>query len=292
MRVFVTGISSFVGVRLARSFAAAGHEVRGSARAPERLPAALRDLRIERWSLDEPMPAALLAGTDVLVHCAYVLGPDPRGHNLTGTRAALAAGEVAGVARQLFVSSFSAVPDAVSAYGRSKFELEQEFFAAGHGVVRPGLVIGPGGLFARFVQTTRRFPCVPLPDGGRRPVPLIGHDDLAACVLALATGPVVRAANLCYTHRPALRDVVLAIARGLRLRRAIAPLPTALMLPPLRLLAALRLGSPVTVDSIRAYRVNAEDQHATDFPAFGLGEPDLDTVVGAALAAMAAADWR
>ena len=216
MRVFVTGINGFVARRFARALRDAGHEVRGTVRALDRLPTDLAGIEAVEWRLDRPLPAAAMRGCDVAVHAAYSPDRNANETNLAGTRTALAAARSAGVGRQVFLSSFSATPDATSTYGRMKHELEQEFGGEGMSIVRPGLVAGPGGMFAKMVGSVRRLPVVPLPGGGRRPVPLIGSDDLASCLLQIVTADRAPASiNLCYAERPPLRELLRTIAHAL-----------------------------------------------------------------------------
>src|SRR6266511_4375276 len=82
----------------------------------------------------------------------------------------------------------SARPDAISAYGRTKFLAEQELLSLDGLriiILRPGLVVGPGGhgLFGRLVSSVMKLPLVPLPDGGRGLIQPIQVDDLCEAIL-------------------------------------------------------------------------------------------------------------
>jgi nucleoside-diphosphate-sugar epimerase len=277
MNVFVTGASGLLGAHVVARLVAAGHRVAGTVRGGRAPALAVA----HRWRLDEPLPAGWLADQQALVHCAY--DPADEGANLRGTRAAIAAARAAGVARQVFVSSFSAVADATSAYGRTKYELERECRELGVAIVRPGLVIGPGGMFGRMIATVRRWPVIPLPGGGRRPVPVVGIDDAAACIEALLGRGAQGEHNLCYAHRPALRQLLGSIARALDRRRWFLPIPIGLLIPPVRMLQRLGIRTTVDTESLRAYATNTVDQHASHFAAFGRAEPELDAVVAAAV---------
>lgn len=287
MKVFVTGASGLLGSRLIRELSAAGHRVAGTARAPARGAPIVGLHEPHAWRLGEPLPAAWLAGVDALVHCAYSPGAADATLNERGTACAIAAGSDARVPRQVLVSSFSAVAGATSAYGRMKLALEAEARRHGATIVRPGLILGAGGLFARMVATVRRTPVVPLPAGGRRRVPVIGVGDTAACIRALVERGDERDTNLCYTHRPELRELLRAVARQLRLRRLWLPLPIRPLVLPVSLLQRCGLRLPVDAESLKAYAVNSEDQHESHLARFGLVEPELQTVVAAALAELA-----
>jgi nucleoside-diphosphate-sugar epimerase len=279
MRILITGIGGLIGSHLAPALAAAGHDVAGSLRQPDRADPALRAFELHAWRLGEPPPEAMLADRDLLIHAAYAAGKANERLNVEGTGALRRAATDAGVARQMLLSSYSASPRAVSAYGRMKHALEREFLEHGLEVARPGLVLGPGGLFREMVGWLRRWPIVALPDGGRRPVAVIGHTDLCRCLVRMVDAPSANPMNLCYGQRPALGDLLRATARASGLRRWFVPFPTMAILLPMQALAKLGVHLPVDTESLRAYRAGTAEEHGTDFARFGFAEPDLDEVV-------------
>lgn len=175
MKVLITGVTGFLGGRVAHAVAAAGHEVRGFVRDPA------------RWS-DRPPGAdtavgdvvdaraleAASAGCDAVIHAAALVkswSKDPTEFdrvNVGGFRNALAAARAAG-AKLVYTSSFVALgptdgttldedsPRAPGAphndYERTKWaadRLAREAAAGGAPIVRlyPGVVYGPGALTA------------------------------------------------------------------------------------------------------------------------------------------------
>ncbi len=96
-------------------------------------------------------------------------------------RARLEEAEAAGVPLQIFLSTLSAEPDALSDYGRAKYELEQRFTAAQQIVFRLGVVVGDGGMYARIRSSATRLPVTPLLDGGRQLIYVLGIDTLCLC---------------------------------------------------------------------------------------------------------------
>jgi nucleoside-diphosphate-sugar epimerase len=280
VRICVTGIGGFLGSSLARQLHADGHEICGTARekslAADLLPA---DVELASWALGEAFPRDLLTRCEVLIHCAYAPAKAQAELNVCGTLHARDAGRDSRVARQLFLSSYSARPDAVSSYGRMKHALEAEFSQPGEQVIRPGLVVGPGGLFARMVQSVRRMPVLPLPDGGHRPAPIIGYRDLLRCIRVLLSEEPVRPLNLAYAQQPSLRDLLRSIAGSLGKRRALVPFPSGLALAILAMLRRIGLGFGVDAESLKGYRVNQPDLFESDINRFGLATPPLEQVV-------------
>src|SRR6185437_10369822 len=125
MRIFITGVSGYLGSSLAQYLTAQGHTISGSSR---RTPA-------------NPDRA------DIVIHAAHDFTRGAMDRNLELTHAAFASAKKCGVKRQIFLSSYSARADAESEYGQTKYRLEQTFLDAGETVLRLGLVIGNGGLF-------------------------------------------------------------------------------------------------------------------------------------------------
>ena len=165
--VAITGANGFVGSALLQTFADAGWRVIALTRRPADPPVEWRryDLR------DDSLTDGLLAGVDVLVHCAYARrrpGADAFATNVRASKMLFDAARGAGTKQLIFVSSLAAGGDAPSEYGRQKFRIEQMLDPNADTVVRAGLVLGNGGLFARMQAYLRRRSLVPLIDGGRR----------------------------------------------------------------------------------------------------------------------------
>ncbi len=247
MNVFITGIHGFLGSAMAGHFRSRGHEVRGSARSGA---VVLR--------LGEPFDAAVFRGAEVVIHAAHDFTAGARERNLRGTRAWF---EAAAGARQVFLSSYSARPDAASEYGATKYALEKVFLAAGQTVVRPGLVLGEGGLFAKQRAALRRMPVVPLIGGGRSPVAAVAirHflDALAVVVEQRREG----AFNLFYEPLPSAREFARAVKGG---RGWTLPVPAGLALGAARLVEALHLPVPLNAGQVRALAANASSPWRSD----------------------------
>ena len=123
--------------------------------------------------------------------------------------------------RRIFVSSHSAREDAVSEYGISKYRIERFYLEAGEIVVRPGLVIGSGGLFGRHLRTLRSLPVIPLIEGGRDRVPVLAVADFSAAMVNLIESGRPGAYNLFNETMPRMREIVDTVLR-LAGRRALA----------------------------------------------------------------------
>lgn len=219
--VGITGAAGFVGGGLLAAFAQAGIPTIGLVRDPSRIEHRPGGPEYRRYELEEDVSPAALDGIDVVVHCAFV--PHRRGardsseRNVRGTIALYEAARGAG-ARFVFLSTLSAVPETRSEYGVHKLALERALHDTDALVLRPGLVVGDGGLIRGLYDAAqRRF--VPLIDGGRQLVQVVGMRDLAdAIVLGVEAG--LRGAHVVAAERAlTLRE----LARSLCGRFGLSP---------------------------------------------------------------------
>jgi len=165
--IFLTGVSGYVGRRVARRLAASGQRVRGLVPAEEELPADLPGIDLVRGDILEPATLEPHgAGVTAVVHAAAAMLPNPaetiRSVNIDGTRNVLGAARHWGVQRFVYVSAVSAAYPHKNCYGQSKVEAEALVAASGLPwvILRPTIVYGEGGglHFARLVALVRSVP--------------------------------------------------------------------------------------------------------------------------------------
>jgi nucleoside-diphosphate-sugar epimerase len=233
VRIAVTGASGFVGGRVARALAAAGHEVLAYGRRPA---AALASPLpgYAPWDV-AAAPSAPAVAVDAVVHCAAHVGdwgPEAayRAVNVDGTRAVLA--RFPG-ARGVHVSTSSVYSDGVptvrvredaptgrcahSPYARTKAEAERVVLAEGSRavVLRPHIVYGPGDstLLPR-VLAARRLGALPVPGDGRNRVSATHVDNLVHAVeRALATPGAYGAFNVADGVEANVNDLLRTLLR-------------------------------------------------------------------------------
>lgn len=246
--VLVTGATGFLGSALSDVLAADGWRViRGARHPPGNAGGDWRSYDLTQLVSDD-----LLADVDVVVHAAYI----ERKHdanayatNVAGTKHLIAAARAAS-ARFVFISSLSASAAARSHYGRQKFAIEGLLDAERDLIVRPGLVLGRGGIFGRLLGHVRSGFPVPLVDGGRQPLQTIHIDDLTASLRGLLsagiTGNVVLAETPSVPYARFFRE--LATRAGVKAR--LISVPSRLLLAFADTAGALRIPSPIDRDNV------------------------------------------
>jgi nucleoside-diphosphate-sugar epimerase len=250
VKVFITGIRGFLGSALAKDFRRRGYQVAGSGRIASEGVAAL--------GIGEPFDPAVFGGAEVVIHAAHDWTPGAREKNIRGIRAWF---QAAAGAHQIFLSSYSARPGVVSEYGETKHAIERLFLEAGQTVVRPGLVIGHGGLFAQQRAALDRTPIVPLIRGGDVPVAVIGLGHFVEAIGVLVEQRRAGAFNLFYPRQPSAREFVRAVKHG---HGWILPVPLWLALGFARMVRALDLPLPVDPGQVRALATGAASSWRSD----------------------------
>lgn len=269
--ILLTGPSGFVGSHVIPALLEAGHSVRGLVRSDPATGRVLARLTPQqqagvtfaRGDVTEPgtLPAAL-EGIDSVVHVAAIPrdrtdGRDLERVNTGGTTNVLAAMKDAGVTRLIHLGAMAVRDDPNLHYGRSKARAEAA--VAGSDLrwttLKPSLMWGErDGFFNIIASLVRMSPgLVPVPAGQKARFQPFAVDDLARVVVqALEREDTIgRAYDLggpdLWTYEEMVREVIAAMGA----RRALLPLPLALVKLVARTAEAVRLPFPVASDQLR-----------------------------------------
>lgn len=254
MTVLITGANGFVGSSLARRLNVAGIAVMFATRSrPQNLPAnAWRQYDLA-WNR---LPPHFFDGIDAVVHCAVVKrsrGVDGIALNVKGTELLFTGAQDAGVGIRIFLSSLAAHANALSGYGRQKYELQARLESRCI-IIRPGLVLGHGGLFQRLVTHVRQRRLFPVFDGGNQPLQTVHVDDLTEAIIAA----IVRRASGTFTIAEPTpvpyRIFIEAIGARLLLKPRLINVPFVVVEAVLSGAETLRIPLPVDRDNVLGLR--------------------------------------
>ena len=194
-RLVVTGASGYIGTRLVERARHRGCDVVVLGSRP-----AGQNLEATPWRLGEAPPLTAFAGATAVVHLAHDWSKDSSDSsglgnpNLSGAEILVRAARDAGAPRIVFASTTSARPEALNAYGRTKYATEMRLtsqpgsegrvYCARIGLVYGGPERAQYGLMSRLAT----LPVLPM-IGLDREVQPIHLDEVCDGLLALALDP-------------------------------------------------------------------------------------------------------
>lgn len=281
MKIFITGINGFIGSHLARHLHGKGMEIYGSSRGSEpRDNLASLVSGYHQLFLNRPFDPTVFAGMDAVVHLAHAQGvKEAETINVQGTRKWYAAAKDAGAKTQLFLTTYSARPGASTEYGRIKYELESFFLQENQPVVRPGLVLGRGGLFDRMARAVQSFPLIPLIDGGRHPVPIVSITALCQALESIIKKPAPALFNISQEKMVPMRTLLQEVKKRLSARCLFVPIPSFLPLLVLKTAEALHIPLPFKSGSIKALKEFRELTYPSSLNQLGIQEKSPAQIV-------------
>lgn len=242
-----------MGSHLLRSFADRGHRVVAFGRDRLGVPPAFE---FRSYDLDRGLPAAALTAVDVLIHGAFIPAvrteKDAAERNIRATRDLSDAARMAG-AKFVFLSTLSARPEAKSRYGIHKYASELMLADSGALIIRPGLVVGDGGLIRSLFRSLRSG-IVPLIDAGTQSVQVVGTEDLAMAIGTAIAGELRGRHNVCATEAVSIAEMARSLGERFHLRPRYITVPWAPAYAVARLAERLGITLPLTTESLLGLR--------------------------------------
>ena len=223
MKIAITGATGFVGGELVKYFSAQGHEVLKL----QRQSVKHSDERFFDMRSADSIPP--LQGIDALIHTAFlrydtVQIPDASDINIRTTLALEQACQRARV-RFVFLSTMSAHSQAISHYGKHKYDIEQQLNLSKSIVFKLGLVIGEKGLFNTIKTTIQKTNFIPLVGSGVQPIQTVAVSDVCKAIDIVLqkqlTGIYLIGTERVYT----IRDLYATVAAGLGKKPTFVSLP-------------------------------------------------------------------
>lgn len=252
--VLVTGGGGFIGSALLQGFRARGWRAIGCG---PRRPASGR-FEWRAYDLGwRQLPDELFHGVDVVVHAAYAKRDYER--NVAGSALLCERAARRGV-RPVFLSSLAAHPNALSSYGKQKYAIERQLDSGGALVVRPGLVVGAGGLFGTMCAYLRRHRIVPLIDGGKQPLQTVYIDDLVDALCAAAERHTSGTFTVAESDTVTYRAFYTALARYMCARARFVAMPFWAADLAVRAAASMRVALPIDRDNLLGLRAMRADR--------------------------------
>jgi nucleoside-diphosphate-sugar epimerase len=178
--IIITGANGFLGKAVCDYFVHLGYDVLAlSRRSFEDDSAKLKHVL---YDMSKKISTLVTFKDAVIVHCAYEKKETMPDANLLSAKIILEKAEIEGARQCIFISSLSASSKSGSYYARHKKQVEALFLEAQQTCIRPGLIIGKGGLFYKTFSFVKRFGILPVFGEGNQVVYYIGVNDLIKCI--------------------------------------------------------------------------------------------------------------
>jgi uncharacterized protein YbjT (DUF2867 family) len=277
MKVFLTGVTGFVGGHILQRLLVEGHSVRALIR-----PVPGKNARLMAFSSSthpnwkenlrlgfgdvitgEGLDAAM-EGCEAVIHLVGIIVEKGKNtfeavHHL-GTRNVVEAARRRGIRRFVQMSALGVRADGVAAYQTSKWKGEEEVRNSGipFCILRPSLIFGPGdGFVTQMMETMRKAPLVrPVPGDGQAKYRPIFVGDVANCFArALTAGEATnQTIALGGADELSLDQILQEIAQCAGVRKPALHIPMPLMFLGAALAQTVLPNPPVTVDQLRMLR--------------------------------------
>jgi uncharacterized protein YbjT (DUF2867 family) len=222
--VAVTGANGFIGQALVNSLHEKGYSIKAFV---HHLPVKqLTGVAYYQYSLETSPCAQDFIDVDILIHLAFQFRPQKIEGIDVNVYAAKALKNL-NVPKYIFISSFAAAdPVTPSYYGVCKRTMEGLF--GDSIVIRPGLVLGNGGLFGRMRNQLSKRRWVPLLQGGSQVIQTIFIEDLVSNIIDLFE-KTPGTYSVAHPDKVLYKTLMLGIARQLNKPVNFIPIPVALM---------------------------------------------------------------
>lgn len=281
--IAITGANGFIGSNLVTYFHKRGWKVIALVRNPP-VKNTEKGVIYREYDLSKLPSETLLEGVDYLVHAAYIAQDSSHSlayqQNIDGTNRLIGLSRRSHVKKNIFLSSLAAKSTAISIYGRQKYDLEKIFSTTKDSIVRPGLVIGKGGIVEEMMEFMKKKHIVPLVTNVG--TPLLQVVDIPTLSTAIRTiieedfsGIFTVASQKGYSYK----EFYQLLAKAINVRIIFLPIPYRLLLFMMYSLKKLGISTPVTEDSLLGLKNMTLLSTNKDLSKLNLLLPDLNTIL-------------
>lgn len=268
--VIITGANGFIGQKLTEYFLAKNYSVRALV---HHFPAIKKDkVAYFLHNIEDAPSEDIFKSANILIHCAYLRyekNPDADQLNIRGTKILIELCRKNNI-KPVFLSSFSAHPEAESHYGKTKLACEKLFDLSRDLVLKPGLVLGTQGLFGEIVKNVKASKFFPLVGDGTQPMQSIAIDDLCSII---GIGLEKNSVGIYYVAEPTaipIKDLYKTISEGLNKKIVFVPIPFSLLYFVCAIAEKMRIQLPVTSENLLGLKHLRSFETEKDLRSFGV----------------------
>jgi nucleoside-diphosphate-sugar epimerase len=244
--IAITGGNGFIGKALIDGLLNQGHEIIAFSRTTHL--EKTFNIQYRLFELGKPLNIKDFEGVDILIHLAYGKPEsevmDEFDMNIISAKALVALP----IPNKIFVSSFAAVaPASKSYYGKCKVAVEEIF--RDHIIVRPALVIGEGGLWAKLKSQITKNRFVPLLNSGIQIIQVIQIDDLVRNITDIIKNEKNGVFHLANIEKTTYKQVIQQVSNQVNKKVIFVPIPIFLLRLLIKVIAYLP-NPPINKDNL------------------------------------------
>ncbi len=248
--IVITGASGFIGGALLKYFWLQGYELTALVRViPNE---ELIGVKYVKYDMKKEIDKSVSFQNAIIIHCAYSKQNESETFDINqrATQNLLQKAKHEKAKQRIFISSFSATSQSSSYYAVQKNKLEKLFQIENASIVRPGLVVGNGGLFYSTLQFIKRFGILPIMGGGSQLVYYVGINDVVKAIDELITQSRLGSFYLNHSVPLSYKTFYKTVAKKINKRLLLVPIPSWLLKPVLYLYTYLPNAS-ITKDNVK-----------------------------------------
>lgn len=254
MRIAITGSSGFIGGELVKYFSISHLVIALQRKQGEEK----KNVEFRNFDLTDEKTFSAVDGTDILVHCAFIRA-DKNNRNafVQNVEGTLQLAQLCAEKKIhfVFLSTMSAHADALSYYGKHKFEIEQKLSKENVCVLKLGLVIGnTGGLFNNIRTIISKSSFIPMVDGGMQPIQIVHISDLCRVIEIISAEKISGTFSIGTPKVYQLKELYEQIAKAEKKSPKFISVPYSLMDFVLSIAEIFPIQLPVTTENLRGLK--------------------------------------
>ena len=268
MNIIIFGASGFIGNSLINHLLKKNNNVIGCSR--NIVIKKSKKFRFYRWEFGQIITKKLLLNIDCAIHLSHDFNIiNGKNKTINGTMKIVKFLNNAGVKHQFFFSSYSAYKNSDTNYGKTKFILEKKLKSFKNVlIIRPGLVLGNGGLCKKIKKILNNFPIFIIPFSKKFKVPVISIHKVCHIISCLLNKKYSKKEfNLFEKNFLSIENLFKKINKNLKFLLAV-PLPIFFSIFFIKIIKFFAFNFNINHENVKGLLSNQYATHQTDIHLF------------------------
>ncbi|HXB10479.1 MAG TPA: NAD-dependent epimerase/dehydratase family protein [Bacteroidia bacterium] len=270
-KVVITGANGFLGSTLCTYFQQRNRTVMALV---HHLPVSpIAGVTYHQHDLSQEPEQDIFEGADCFIHCAYAKaakGMDAFTVNIEGTKKLLEVSRKFGVKKNIFISSLASREDALSVYGKQKFAAEKLFNQADDLILRPGLILGKGGLFGQMRTYLQKSKLIPLISGGKQAMQTIYVNEVAQAIELCIQKNISGTLSIAIPEKLSYKEFYQLLCKSLNAKPMFISLPHSLLFAGLTISETIGIPLPINRENLLGLKKISHIDTTSDLAKIGI----------------------